>query len=191
MREIAASRARTGTFCAIDFETASARRDSACAMAVVRVERNRVVDEWSTLIRPPGGFVHPAFTRIHNITEDDVRDAPEFATVWTAAKRRLRGARFFAAHNARFDASVLRACAERARVSIPRAPFLCTVEVARAAWNIRPTRLPDVAAALGFELQHHDARSDARACANVVTAWRAGRIPRGIQRAPERNSLGS
>ena len=189
MQTISTSEARTGTFCAIDFETASHRRDSACAMAIARVERNEIVDEWSTVIRPPGGFIHPTFTRIHGIRARDVRDAPEFAEVWSQARRLLCGARFLAAHNASFDASVLRASAERAEVPLPRIPFLCTVQVARSTWGIHPTKLPDVAAALGIALRHHDARSDAGACAKVVTAWRRHRADRTLQRGPERKHL--
>lgn len=60
-----------------------------------------------------------------------------------------------AAHNAGFDQSVLRAC---------------TVKVARSAWNLRPTRLPDVARHLRLPLTHHDAASDAEVCARIVLA---------------------
>jgi len=177
--------ARHGAFCAVDFETADHARDTACAIAVVRVERNRVVDEWSTLIRPPGGRVNPRFTRIHGIREVDVKGAPDFAEAWTEARKRLRGARFLAAHNAGFDASVLRACLERHQLRTPATPFLCTVRLARHHWNIRPTRLPDVAAALGLPLNHHDARSDAAACAGIVTAWRRGVNSSAVTRTQE------
>lgn len=180
------TRAQYGTFCAIDFETANYERDSACAVAIVRVERNRVVDEWSTLIRPRDGRVHHRFTQIHGITTSDVRDAPSFAEAWSVARRKLRGSRFLAAHNAPFDAGVLHACADQYGITVPSVPFLCTVRLARVAWNIRPTRLPDVAAALGLELDHHDARSDALACANIVTAWRRRTIRPSVQQQPER-----
>ncbi len=37
-------------------------------------------------------------------------------------------------------------------------------------WEVRPTKLPNVAHFLGLELDHHDALSDSRACANIVIA---------------------
>lgn len=80
------------------------------------------------------------------------------------------GAHFIAAHNASFDAGVLRACCEQAGLRPPSQPFVCTVQVARRAWNLRPTKLPDVCRHLGLPLRHHDALSDAEACANIVLA---------------------
>ncbi|NNN06310.1 MAG: hypothetical protein HKL90_10460 [Elusimicrobia bacterium] len=43
-------------------------------------------------------------------------------------------------------------------------------KIARKAWAIRPTKLPDVCRHLGLKLSHHDALSDAEACANIVLA---------------------
>jgi DNA polymerase-3 subunit epsilon len=51
---------------------------------------------------------------------------------------------------------------------MPRIPFKCTVDVARRTWGIYPTRLDVVAARLGISLNHHDAASDAEACAEIV-----------------------
>ena len=39
-------------FTAIDFETANERRDSACAVGVVRVRGGQIVDSYYTLLRP-------------------------------------------------------------------------------------------------------------------------------------------
>jgi DNA polymerase-3 subunit epsilon len=40
-------------FVALDFETANRYRDSACAIGLVRVENNQIVEKVSYLIRPP------------------------------------------------------------------------------------------------------------------------------------------
>ena len=42
--------------------------------------------------------------------------------------------------------------------------------MARRAWNIRPTKLSDVCRKLGIALNHHEALSDAMACAQIVLA---------------------
>ena len=67
-------------------------------------------------------------------------------------------------------AAVLRACCERTGFEPPPLPFLCTVRLARAQWDIHPTKLPDVCRHLGIELRHHQADSDAEACARIVIA---------------------
>ena len=82
----------------------------------------------------------------------------------------FEGADFAAAHNASFDRSVLHACCDDRGIAVPEMPFLCTVKLARAAWDLRPTKLPDVCAHLRLPLKHHDALSDAEACAKIVVA---------------------
>jgi DNA polymerase-3 subunit epsilon len=44
------------------------------------------------------------------------------------------------------------------------------MQMARAVWNVRPTTLPDVCRFLGIALNHHDALSDAEACARIMIA---------------------
>jgi DNA polymerase-3 subunit epsilon len=157
------------SFVAIDFETADPGRDSACALGVVRVEGDRITRRESRLIRPPRReFV---FTYIHGIAWEDVADAATFGDVWKELSPLFDGADFLAAHNAPFDRSVLEACCRSARLDPPPLPFECTVRHARRRWGIRPTTLPDVCRALDIRLlRHHDALSDAEACARIMMA---------------------
>jgi len=155
-------------FVAIDFETADHGRDSACAVALVRVEDGRIADRACHLIRPPRReFV---FSFIHGITWTDVAGEPTFREVWPRLTRLLTGAQFLAAHNAPFDEGVLHACCAAAGLRPPRQGFECTVRLARAVWGIYPTKLPDVCRRLRIPLRHHDAASDAEACARIVIA---------------------
>ncbi|MBI5462666.1 MAG: 3'-5' exonuclease [Gammaproteobacteria bacterium] len=155
-------------FAAIDFETASHGRDSACAVGVVIVERGRIVDRLYELIRPPSRQF--AFTYIHGLSWEDVKDAPSFDAVWSGITRELTGVAFLAAHNAPFDKGVLGACCATYELPAPEQPFVCTVRLARAQWDIHPTKLPDVCRHLGIDLRHHQADSDAEACARIVIA---------------------
>jgi len=163
-------------FAAIDFETADYGRDSACAVAVVRVERNTIVDQVHYLIRPPRrDFI---FSYVHGITWNDVADAPTFRQVWPSLRQTLEGVEFLAAHNASFDRSVLNACCEHAGVLAPAHSFHCTMRIARHVWNVHPTTLPDVCRKLRIGLNHHDAASDAQACARIlIAAIKAGWNP--------------
>jgi DNA polymerase-3 subunit epsilon len=164
-------------FAAIDFETANNARDSACAVGVVIVERGRIVDRLLELICPPSREF--LFTHIHGLSWDDVKGAQRFDAVWADLARELTGMEFLAAHNAPFDKGVLGACCATYGLAAPTLPFVCTVRLARAQWAIRPTRLPDVCNHLGIDLRHHQADSDAEACARIVMAaqdggWRHG-----------------
>ena len=165
-----------GSFVAIDFETADTGRDSACAVALVRVEGDSIVDRQVRLIRPPRQTFE--FTYIHGIRWADVAREPSFGPVWNELRPVLRGAAFLAAHNASFDKSVLAACCARAGQEPPALPFECTVRWARKAWGLRPANLPAVCNHLGLSLKHHDAASDAEACARIMIAARRDHFAR-------------
>jgi DNA polymerase-3 subunit epsilon len=166
-------------FCAIDFETADQGRDSACAVGLVRVEDGVVVRSAVQLLRPfrfeGGDLFNPMpasfeFTRIHKITPAMVADMPTFTQAWPKLSELVKGVDFLAAHNAPFDSGVLAACCAAAGLPAPKARFLCTVRLSRSTWNIYPTKLSDVCAKLGIALDHHEALSDASACAQIVIA---------------------
>ena len=159
------------TFVAIDFETANHRRDSACAVGLAVGCDGRIVALRSFLIRPPAARF--SLTRIHGLCWEDVQDAPTFAELWPMLRAWIEDAEFVAAHNASFDSSVLRACCATHGVRLPRIPFTCTVQLARAQWGIYPTKLPDVCRQLRIPLRHHDPGSDAEACARIVLAAEA------------------
>lgn len=153
-------------FVAIDFETATTAPNSACAVALVRVHGDRIVQRVYRLIRPPSREFR--FTHIHGITWADVRFQPTFAEVWPELEEIVHGAAFFAAHNAAFDRNVLRACCDTYKLPHPQIPFVCTMRLARRCWKLYPTKLPDVCRHLCIDLKHHDAASDAEACAQIV-----------------------
>jgi DNA polymerase-3 subunit epsilon len=157
-----------GAFVAIDFETADHQPDSACAVGLVRVERMQVVHREVMLIRPPRSRI--VFTWVHGLTWEMVKDAPPFAEVWPRLEPLLEGAAVLAAHNAPFDRGVLTACCGAAGLSAPPLPFLCTVQLARRRWGLKPNDLPSVCRRLGIGLIHHDPGSDAEACARIVIA---------------------
>ena len=157
------------TFAAIDFETATAQRSSACALGVAVVDAGHIVDERSWLIQPPYNEYDGFNTSLHGISAADTEDAPPFGDVWAQAGD-LIGDRVLVAHNAPFDMSVIRHSAIFCDYTPPDASFLCTCRLARSRWpDLGSWRLPDVCDALGIvDLNHHDALSDARAAAKVL-----------------------
>ncbi|WP_431190032.1 3'-5' exonuclease [Desulfurivibrio dismutans] len=154
------------TFAAIDFETANYHRSSACALGVVIVANGKIVRRFYELIRPPS--TRFTFTHIHGLSWHDVRQAPVFGQVWPGIAEELTTVDFLAAHNASFDRGVLGACCTEHELQLPAPPFVCTMQLARNQWNMRPTKLSDVCRNLQIPLNHHHAASDAEACARIV-----------------------
>ncbi len=154
------------SFLAIDFETASYSRDSACAVGMVLVKNGRITVEETLLICPPNRQFN--FTHIHGLTWEDVRDQPTFDELWSTIEGFIMRAEYLVAHNASFDQGVLRSCCETYGIVQPHRPFVCTMRLARSQWNIYPTKLNNVCDHFGIALNHHNATSDARACAEIV-----------------------
>lgn len=166
-------------FVAIDFETANREQASACSVGMARVKGGEVVARESFLIRPHRslGPFSRGNMRIHGITEEMV-SAPGVPE-WQEALERIldfTGANQLVAHNARFDAGVLRAATTLAGLIVPTMVFACTVQIARRAFpGSANHKLPTVADYLGLgAFTHHDADEDALICARIcVEAARA------------------
>lgn len=165
-RKLASPAEYPSHFVAIDFETADYGADSACSVGLVRVVDNVIEEEMVRLIRPPR--VDFRFTYIHGLTWEDVEDADVFADVWPEMADFIGNAPYLVAHNAPFDRKVLNSCLEAAAISADVPEFICTVQVARHKLQIKPAKLSNVCDVLGIELNHHEALSDARACAKVL-----------------------
>lgn len=151
---------------AIDFETADYGADSACALGIASIEDGVITRAESRLIRPPRQkFV---FTYIHGITWNDVKNEAEFGDVWHGFRDHWIDADYLIAHNAPFDRKVLFTCCAVAGLDMPPTPFVCTVRVARTHWKFKPANLAYVSGQLGIALKHHDAGSDAHACASIA-----------------------
>jgi len=93
-------------FTAIDFETATGYRNSACAVGIVTVENGEIVDQYSALIRPPENHYWGMNIGVHGIYPSDTASAPSFAELYPEIHNRLHE-RTLVAHNAPFDRSVL------------------------------------------------------------------------------------
>jgi DNA polymerase III subunit epsilon len=156
------------TYAAIDFETANGNRQSACAIGITRVENGEITEQCSHLIRPPTREFHYYCTIIHGLRWADVRDEPTFGELWPTIAHFFEGLTFIAAHNAKFDRAVLRACCELYNLPMPKSPFVDTVTLARRSWKLPSAKLSAVCEHLDIPLNHHEAGSDAEACARII-----------------------
>ena len=151
------------SFVAIDFETATSERNSACAVGVVVFEQGSPADTLSLLIRPPGNYYDGFNMMIHGIGPSDTRHSPEFPEVWEQVAPMLDG-RLVIAHNTAFDLSVLRRSAEHHGYKPDPFQFACTYRIARSALPDAISWSLDVLAdEFGIPLTHHDPLSDAHA----------------------------
>lgn len=154
-------------FVAIDFETANYSRTSACAIGLAVVQNRKVVETFTALIRPEPFWFLPDFTGLHGISAEDVEDAKDFGALWPEIKNRIKGQRLLA-HNAPFDRSVLNACLKLFGIKFTQPEFICTCRIAKAAFPESPNhKLNTICRRMKIELKHHEAESDALACAHI------------------------
>jgi DNA polymerase III subunit epsilon len=156
-------------FVAIDFETANGAKNSACAVGIVTVVDSVITDTYYTLMKPPGNDYHLGCIRVHGIHPQDTISSPTFAQLYPEIQQRLQG-QIVVAHNAPFDRSVLIASMEAAALDYPALDihdkWECTVQIYRKK-GFKPCGLSACCEVLGIELQHHQALSDAKACAEL------------------------
>lgn len=148
----------------VDLETTggNAAHHRITEIGIVRVHEDTVVEEWSTLVNPE--CVIPSYIEsFTGITNEMVEGAPRFAEIAGQVLQKLRGPAggaetappVFAAHNARFDYSFLRAEFRRAGLAFS-APVLCTVKLSRRLFPEYPRHNLDAV------MERHALTCDAR-----------------------------
>jgi DNA polymerase-3 subunit epsilon len=159
-------------FLAVDTETNGLARERCelTEIGAVLIGGGELHDRWSSLV----GVSRPltaGIQRFTGITQGMVDTAPPPEAVLPAFAELLRG-RVLVAHNARFDAGVLRQAFSRAGLDWPDPPVLCTVSMARKLAPLQQRRgLAVLATALGAEVGvTHRALPDAELCGQVFCA---------------------
>src|SRR5439155_5477486 len=121
----------TAEFLAVDTETNGlpGERCELTEVGAVLVGGGELHEAWSSLV----GVAQPlgrGIQRFTGISQAMVDRAPPPETVLPELAARLRG-RVLIAHSARFDQGVLRQAFQRAALTWPEPPVLCTVALAR------------------------------------------------------------
>jgi DNA polymerase-3 subunit epsilon len=159
----------TISFTAIDFETATGYRNSACAVGIVTVERGIITNEYHRLIKPPGNHYWWQNIRVHGIQPHHTSRAPVFEEIYDEIKDLLSG-KTIVAHNESFDRLVLKETMNYyglfySDLNLPE-KWECTLQIYKNK-GYKPANLHACCSRLGISLQHHEALSDARACAKL------------------------
>jgi len=155
------------TFVAIDFETATGYRNSACAIGLVSVSNGEIIDEYYSLIQPPNNYYWNQNIAVHGICPEDTIDAPTFEDIYFEVKTRMYGNTVIA-HNESFDRSVLKNTMAYYDISYTDLDILdkweCTLKIYRQK-GFKPANLKACCNKMGIKLNHHEALSDARGAA--------------------------
>ena len=155
------------TFAAIDFETAVAH--NVCSVGIVTVVEGEIVEEYHQLIQPPYNNYNYYNIRVHGITPDDTYDAPLFSEVFPDIAKRLNN-QVVVAHNEGFDRGVLLKSMRDYNIHHSElntaSKWECTVKIFRGL-GFKPNNLAACCQRHNIELKHHDALSDAKACAKL------------------------
>jgi len=157
------------TFTAIDFETATGHAHSACAVGIVTVEDGIITEEYYTLIRPPDKEYWYRHIMVHGIKPVETLDVPTFDDLFPEIRKRVVG-RKIVAHNEAFDRNVLNKTMRYYGLYHDELEIAdrweCTLNIYRKK-GYKPANLKYCSERNGIELNHHEALSDARACAKL------------------------
>lgn len=148
-------------FTAIDFETMTAEMTSACAIGIVRVENEVIVQKFYSLIKPVPDSRPFNNSHVHGITPEMVEKAPTFEELWPTIKGYFKD-QIIAAHNASFDMAVLEQTSKAYHINIKIHSVIDTMDITKIG-------LAESCALAGIPLEdHHDALCDATACAKII-----------------------
>lgn len=172
-------------FTAFDFETATYDKHP-CQLGLIIVREGKIVDEIQYLIKPPQNKFDKGCINVHGIKPEDTIEAPEFYEIWDEIKVHFNH-EVLVGHNCDFDIDVLYRVLNFYNLHPHKSiAEICTMNI----FNGRS--LKDVTTALNIEMdKHHDALSDARACAEVFLAYLSGVNPEELdypkkERRPKR-----
>ena len=137
-------------------------------IAAIRIEQGETVRTFQSLVNPER-FIPPSIVHLTGIRNEEVVQAPRFASIAHDLLETLEGA-VFVAHNARFDYGFLRA--EFARLgSWYEAKCLCTVKLSRKLYpEFRQHDLSSIIRRHGIMCTNrHRALGDAQAVQDFLT----------------------
>lgn len=150
-----------------DTETPNSRNDSICSIGVSVVENGVICQERYDLVDPEARF--DVFNvELHGICPEMVRFEKNFPLIWEELEP-IFNSGILVAHNAPFDLGVLGKLFRRYGISRTSDTYLCTVQLGRKCFPTAPNhRLNTLCDLLDISLDHHNAASDAHACAELL-----------------------
>ena len=152
------------TFTAIDFETAHAKRWSICQLGLVRVENYKITKQLSILVQPPDNYYWNYFIDIHGISPNKTKNALTFDCIWHQIKPFIENQNVVAHNGFGFDFQCLKQTLAYYNLETPHFIGHCT-------YKIFKNNLASLCKVYHIYLNHHDALSDAMACAELFKIY--------------------
>ncbi len=153
-----------------DVETPNRYNNRMSAIGISVIEDGQIVQEYYSLVDPeqPFDYFNSVLT---GINEETVFDAPAFPEVWGQIET-IMSSGILVAHNASFDIGVLRRCLDSYEIEWkPYVKGICTVIMGRSLLPGISHKLNDLCDYYGICLNHHQADSDSRACAEILLRY--------------------
>ena len=157
-------------FVVFDVETPNRYNNRMSAIGIDVIEDGVIVNEYYSLVDPEQPFDY-FNTRLTGIGEETVIGAPTFPELWVEIEP-LMSSGLLVAHNAVFDMNVLKNCLRDYNIIWkPYVRYTCTVHLRRRLYPNVSHKLNDVCDRYGICLNHHQANSDSRACAEILLRY--------------------
>ena len=152
-----------------DVETPNRTNGQICQIGVIRTSAGGCEEYRQGFYVDPQTFFEDSNIQIHGVSPKHVAGAPTLAVLWERELADVFSGATLVAHNAKgFDLTVLSKDLLRYDYDPISAPYLCTQVMARKWLNLPSCKLDVVAGHYGVPLaRHHNALSDAEACAGV------------------------
>ena len=153
-----------------DVETPNRANSRMSAIGITLIQEGRIADEFYSLVDPQTHFDY-FNTQLTGISSETVKDAPSFGELWEKIEPMMSSG-ILVAHNAVFDLSVLKRCLNGYGISWKKnVKYICTVQAGRRLLPAMSHKLNVMCDYYGISLDHHQAASDSRACAEILLRY--------------------
>lgn len=155
-------------FIALDFETLNEWRASVISIGIIVIEDNKIKTKKYYTVCPPSKDENYYCVQTHGLHYDDVKDSPDFPTIWNEIdKKYIKGSPIIA-HNVGFEKSCINACNEEFGTN-NKYEYIDTLKLSRKFFpKLTNHKLNTVSEAIKHNLKnYHNAIDDALACAKI------------------------
>ncbi|MBT5471012.1 MAG: 3'-5' exonuclease [Nitrospina sp.] len=153
----------------LDLETANPDQASICQLGMVEVNNGAISKKYSQFIDPKDEF-DPMHVSIHGITEDFVKEAPSFKSIYKSLRNILDNN--IIVHHGPFDKIAIEKACNHFKLPVPKARWLDNQKVVRRTWKQfrkKGYALDNLCHHFDISLNHHDALEDAKATAKIFS----------------------
>ena len=150
----------------LDLENPNFRQNSICAVGVIVVRDNNVIEKIYSLINPEDSFdrINMEITKIAPHMVEDSPTLPEF---WPKIKDLLTN-NIVVGHNITYDLKLISKSLQRYHLPVPDFKYVCTLSLSRRYLNLPSYKLENVAKKLHIIYNPHNAIEDARAACELL-----------------------